>query len=616
MDQNFLHITRFPTHEVIVGDRPLGDHNPLRLQSMTNTHTMDVKATVAQSIRIIEAGADYVRISTPNKESAEKLKEIKKQIRNSGFSQPLIADVHFKPEVALLAARLVEKVRINPGNYTKSPPGYQSQGQDAEKDAIAKRLRPLLQTCREYGTAIRIGTNFGSLSPRMVEKYGNTPQAMIEATFEFLQIIQQENFQNLVISLKASNPKVMIEAYEGMVKKMLDHQMTYPLHIGITEAGEGENGRIKSALGITSLLNKGIGDTIRVSLTEAPENEIPFATKLSSLYQIPFTEKHNCSFELKELTPAKKQLTLFDKQTKAIVVEDYEKACIQPYPEKGLISYHEDPETVSQTAETFPDIYYTSNPQLPAANPEKKFLIPHNKGFKKTLSNIFPLIEHGDNLWKDNSFPGNCFVVVNNSRQSRDISFQAGSSPAGIIVDMDNCPKSTIPQSWINFAQKNEIPLIIKKEFNTRDTSEMICHAAMLVGEYLLESKIQGLWISSPKIRESNRELIFGFLQSAGLRITQTEYISCPTCSRTSYDLQSLLKDLQQNTSGIPGIKIAVMGCVVNGPGEMADADFGFVGTAHGKVHLYQKKHPIIKNIEPRKACSVLLKVLKEQGYM
>ncbi|MFN2396861.1 MAG: flavodoxin-dependent (E)-4-hydroxy-3-methylbut-2-enyl-diphosphate synthase, partial [Bacteroidales bacterium] len=268
-------IKRFPSHVVHIGNRPLGGEYPIRLQSMTSTDTMDVKATLAQTIRIIEAGADYVRISAPNMQAAHKLKEIKAGLRNAGFSHPLIADIHFNPEVALLAARYVEKVRINPGNYIRGTSGKKTEYSDAEKEAelalALERLKPLTDVCREHGTAIRIGTNMGSLSTRIVLHYGNTPEGMVMATFEFLQLFKELDFHNLVVSLKASKPMIMVQAYEQMVDKMLQNNMSYPLHIGITEAGEGENGRIKSALGICNLLNKGIGDTLRVSLTEEPE---------------------------------------------------------------------------------------------------------------------------------------------------------------------------------------------------------------------------------------------------------------------------------------------------------------------------------------------------------
>jgi (E)-4-hydroxy-3-methylbut-2-enyl-diphosphate synthase len=614
INTNFFHLQRFPSHEVFIGDRPMGGQQPIRLQSMTNTNTLDIKATIDQSIRIIEAGADYVRISAPNMAAAEALNEINRGIRKAGFNNPLIADIHFNADVALKAAQYVSKVRINPGNYTgNSAVGkteFSAQDIEMEKERIYNRLKPLVQICKENGTAIRIGTNLGSLSHRIVAQYGNTPTAMVNATYEFLEIFQELSFSNLVISLKASKPLIMIQAYEGMVTKMLENKMSYPLHIGITEAGEGENGRIKSALGICSLLNKGIGDTVRVSLTEDPEKEIPFAMKLSSIYQIPFTKKAtNKNFKLKESEFYNEEILIENTKLKALVISDF-----AAYAEQ-LKSCENDISAKPVINDRAADFYYARNEQLPSLHKNKLFLIPVSNWIKNPVSNAIPVIEVTGATLPE--IPKNATAYFFMICCIEDISASLLSDHPGlmgIIADMNSCDEVEI-QQWVNFSQKNKIPLLIRKSFQTADSNELISHLAISSGNHLLEKKIQGLWINAPAIKDDVTDLAFGFLQSAGLRITRTEFISCPTCARTSYDLQLVLKDVQRYTSHLPGLKIAVMGCIVNGPGEMADADFGFVGTGAGKLHLYKGKNPVKRNIDPCDASNALIEILKENGY-
>jgi (E)-4-hydroxy-3-methylbut-2-enyl-diphosphate synthase len=605
INKNFFHLLRFPSHEVIIGDRPLGGHQPIRLQSMTNTNTLDIEATINQTIRIIEAGADYVRISAPNMAAAEALQKISKGVKDAGFSNPLIADIHFNADVALVAARHVAKVRINPGNYTGGiSPGkttFTPSDTDLEKEKILNRLKPLVQVCKEYGTAMRIGTNLGSLSPRIIFQYGNTPLGMVNATYEFLEIFRELDFNNLVISLKASKPLIMIEAYEKMVEKMLQNNMSFPLHIGITEAGEGENGRIKSALGICSLLNKGIGDTVRVSLTEDPEKEIPFAIKLSSVYQIPFTRNdttHNYN-----LTPSdfyRDDIPVDVINHKAIVITDH---CQENNPLA---------ESAADCLEV--DFIFTTDHELPLKNPKKKFLLPYNKWIHTKSHNTLPLadFDHIADLTAANQL---FFLLVECHKEKSWNQLEKLKGLAGVIADFNQCDEVEINE-LIRISQLKKIPLIFHREFTTADPDELISHFAIFAGNHLLEKNIQGIWITSKNTDEQIKDISFGFLQSAGLRITRTEFISCPTCARTSYNLQKVLKNVQQHTSNIPGLKIAVMGCIVNGPGEMADADFGFVGTGTGKLHLYKGKQAVRKNIDPANAVDAILDLLKENGII
>ena len=620
-DDSLFGIARFPSREVKIGNRPLGGNNPIRLQSMTNTNTLDIKATLEQSKRILLAGADYVRISAPNMEAANALKEIKNKLKDAGFHHPLIADIHFKPEVALTAARYVEKVRINPGNYVKvssaNQTGYTKTDREKEIEQIRQKISPLVNVCKDFGTAIRIGTNMGSLSQRIIAQYGNTPEGMVAATMEFIEVFRELDFHNFVISLKASKPLIMVQAYELMVKKMLEENLHYPLHTGITEAGEGENGRIKSALGICTLLNKGIGDTVRVSLTEEPEKEIPFATKITSVFQLPFTNNSKDLFKLGKTIWSEKEIFFPETRLKAIVVEslkeDDGKTTIKNLTNQDKPQLKEENGSLPPEA----DFLFTENTRKASANPDRKFIVPFEKFDKEVFPNTKLLWE----LNKNKTIPGktgweNCFVQIPGSWVSKNFTLPFEDKPFAVIAEPDDTNEPHGLDEIINFCQGDNIPVILRKKFSTKETDEIIGHIAILFGRYLLEKKIQGLWFEAPYLDDDITKISFGFLQSAGLRITRTEFISCPTCARTSFDLQNVLHQIQKQTDGFPGLKIAVMGCVVNGPGEMADADFGYVGAANGKLHLYKGREMIAKNIEPAQAVSKLKEILRQYGYL
>jgi (E)-4-hydroxy-3-methylbut-2-enyl-diphosphate synthase len=611
INSDLFHLQRFPSHEVTIGDRPLGANHPIRLQSMTNTDTLDVRATILQCIRIIEAGADYVRISAPNILAAHALKEIKKGIREAGFSHPLIADIHFNAEVALTAAKIVEKVRINPGNYTGSPAKNKTDFSiteiEQEKELIYARLKPLVAICQDYGTAIRIGTNLGSLSSRIITQYGNTPKGMVEATYEFLEIFRQLSFNNLVISLKASKPLVMIQAYEGMVEKMLANQMSYPLHIGITEAGEGENGRIKSALGICSLLNKGIGDTLRVSLTEDPEHEIPFAKKISTAYQDPFAAP-SMDYKLNATQLSRNEITLTEKHHKAIVISSVSEGQTQ--------NFQPEVEDKANLQNNTADFFFTENPETPHKHPSVQFIVPHKIRGLSGSSNSMPLVDFSEiRLLKKGIGQEKFLAEIKKEGIAPEITDKGFfDNLFGLVIAPRSQNNKQELDNWIAFSQKTNIPVILRIHFSTLDLDEIISQVAIIAGTGLIERKIQGLWLTAPTLKENISTLAFGFLQSSGLRITRTEFISCPTCARTSYNLQQVLKDIQKEISHLPGLKVAVMGCIVNGPGEMADADYGFVGSGNGKLHLYKGQIPVKKNIEPQEATLELLKLLKDNG--
>jgi (E)-4-hydroxy-3-methylbut-2-enyl-diphosphate synthase len=610
-------ISRFPTREIIIGDRSLGGVHPIRLQSMTNTNTLDVKATAAQCIRIIEAGADYVRISAPSMEAAHKLKEIKSELRAAGFTNPLVADIHFNPEVALIAATLVEKIRINPGNYTGGLSKTQTSFSEKEimqhLEQTAIRLKPLVEVCRQHGTAIRIGTNMGSLSPRIVAQYGNTPKAMVQSTFEFLQIFQELDFHNLVVSLKVSKPLTMVQSYEGMVEKMLEHNMNYPLHIGITEAGEGENGRIKSALGICSLLNKGIGDTLRVSLTEDPEFEIPFARTLAMPYQKAFSKKTD-NYHLQKLKMSEKAISILDNHCKAIVVESFSEFTKNTFIQNpGEIDYHPITLKNQTTQELSADLVFCDTMDEAASLQNKAVLIPVDKWVENSNQSFFPWVRLAS--WEKHSSLVNRNVFVHIKQPEIPQTVFDKERPYGCIVEFNDITDINYTSAIINYFQTQDIPLVIKAKLPATNADEFICELSGFTADMLIGKKIQGLWIDTQDLIKDKAKILFGFLQSSGLRITRTEFISCPTCARTSFDLQKVLHDVQKETSCFPGLKIAVMGCVVNGPGEMADADFGYVGAGNGKIHLYKGKTPVKRNIDPKDALATLLELLKEHGY-
>ena len=503
-------LKRFISTPVYIGSIPLGGNFPVRIQSMTNTNTLDTKASVAQCIRIIEAGADYVRLTAQGIREAQNLANIKKALRRAGFKTPLIADIHFNPETAETAARLVEKVRINPGNYADKRASFSKAELTyseylAELERIRNRLMPLIAKCRQYGTVIRVGVNHGSLSDRIMTRYGNTPEGMAISAIEFLEIFRGEGFNDLVVSMKSSDSRVMVESNIMLVKMMIARDMNYPVHLGITEAGEGDDGRIISAAGIGTLLSAGIGDTIRVSLSEDPEREIPVAKEIL----------HFLGGQAERVTNPVSTLS-FKNRT----------------------------------------------------NQYKPEVIIHENGSFFTESG--------------KTFHGNM------------ITFNAGMPPF--------------------LPEPSEEYLILNPQFSEDNHEKLVIDASALLGRYFILKQADGICITnSGKVQgEKLKELSFSILQATEARITRTRYISCPTCGRTKFNLQDAIKKVKAATSQLKGLKIAIMGCIVNGPGEMAGADYGYVGAAAGKVHIYRGTTPVLKNIPEKKAVEELLKLIAE----
>jgi (E)-4-hydroxy-3-methylbut-2-enyl-diphosphate synthase len=532
---------RITSRVVNIGDVPMGGSFPIRIQSMTSTNTMDTKATVEQAIRMIKAGCEYVRITAPGMREAENLAVIKQQLRQAGYRTPLIADIHFNPKAAEVAARIVEKVRINPGNYadSKPKPGFSFTDKEylEEIERISERLSPLLNICRENGTALRIGVNHGSLSERILGRYGDTPEGMVQSALEFIDLCRNSGFHNLVLSMKSSNVRVMVQATRLLVSRMLDLEMDYPIHLGVTEAGDGDDGRIISAAGIGTLLEDGIGDTIRVSLTEDPESEIPVAQTILSRYNRPNPEK-----------------------AKPLPAEGVSFSC-DPF------SYHKRISTATNS------IGGNHLPVVLLASPAGPVIADEHQ--TETLLEDVKSVH----------------IVEGDCREIRKC-----------IAEME--------------IKQDSRPVIIHKIYKTGDLENFQLNSAIDCGSLLIDGLADGLWLEAgPGIsREAVRHTAFAILQATRTRITRTMFIACPSCGRTQFNIQESLREIKARTGHLSGLKIAVMGCIVNGPGEMADADYGYVGAGNGRISLYKGRDMIRKNIPETEAVEVLIALLKENS--
>ncbi len=600
---------RLPVRVVNVGNVPIGGNYQIRIQSMTNASTLDINDTVVQCLKMIESGVDLVRISVPNIKSAENLSEIKKQIRLAGYKTPIIADIHFNPKIAIVAAKIVEKIRINPGNYYFS--GYNNakeiSNNSKELEEIYEKISPLLLVCKDYGTAIRIGTNHGSLSPRVIEKYGNTSEGIVQATLEYLKIFEDQGFYNTVISLKASNPLIMIDAYRKMAEIMYSRNISYPMHLGVTEAGIGDEGRINSATGICALLNDGIGDTIRVSLSESPEKEIPFAKKIAKEFDKSFTvinESKKSDFnEIEKFRDFERiRNNSIRKIFDDIIVIGSNKEC--------------DKNSEKDNKKNKPDFLFSES--LFENNSDRKLIVPISI-WQKNYNNTFPLIDikEIDKIKKENLYNVS-FIFINAeiTEISKDIIKSVSAlKNSSIILRISKRDSVYSILEAIRFINSYKMPVIIKFEIGSNDWEEIIVQASNIPGYFLAENLINGLWvnINNDFFNKKGSELAFYLLQSFGLRITSNRYISCPTCARTSFDLPKIVNELKSKMKGESGLKIAIMGCVVNGPGEMADADYGLIGAGEGKMHIYKKKDVIKKNVQQENAVKELVKIIQNK---
>ncbi len=620
---------RFKTREVMIGSVGVGGNNPIRVQSMTTTDTMDTEATVAQSIRMIEAGCEIVRITAPSKKEAENLANIKNELRKRGYDTPLVADIHFTPNAAEIAARIVEKVRVNPGNYADKKKfehiEYNDDTYQDELNRIRERFTPLVKICKEHGTAMRIGTNHGSLSDRILSRYGDTPLGMVESAMEFLHICRDHDYHNIVLSMKASNTQVMVQAYRLLVNRMINEGMNYPLHLGVTEAGEGEDGRIKSAVGIGTLLEDGLGDTIRVSLTEEPEFEVPVAFSLARQYDhrsghAPIPDLK--SYPLNPFAYARR------KSTEVINIGDHNVPRIfHDYSTKEVI-----------TAANLHAVGCNYSVPLDKWNLSDQacdFIYIGDKSIGFEIPGTLGVIQDASD-WNDNErhypyFEGISYVVA--KKKSTTLNFvhtDISGLDLPLIATLKHDPTAVLVLTSDNlhgmaeqraaFIRLEEegltCPVIIQRSYNDLDEDEFQLFAATDFGGLFIDGFGDGLWIKAQNCgsRKMINSLGFGILQATRTRISKTEYISCPSCGRTLFDLQETTAKIRARTSHLKGVKIGIMGCIVNGPGEMADADYGYVGTGPGKITLYKEKEVVKKNVPEADAVDELIRLIVEHG--
>lgn len=630
---------RFKTRVVQIGDTPMGGDYPIRVQSMTTTDTMDTIGTVEQTIRMVNAGCEYVRITAPSVNEANNLAEIKKQLRARGYTVPLVADIHFTPNAAEAAARIVEKVRVNPGNYADKKKfeqiDYTQSEYDAELDRIRKRFEPLVKICKEEGTAMRIGTNHGSLSDRIMSWYGDTPLGMVESAMEFIRICESLSYHNLVVSMKSSNTQVMVQAYRLLVEKMVHEGMNYPLHLGVTEAGDGEDGRIKSAVGIGTLLEDGLGDTVRVSLTEDPEFEAPVARALIDRYAHRISESAiPKAIEKIELPTGFSPYEHNRRKTSAvemvgghhvpIVIADLSKEKLNEPLQLSQIGYAYsallDKYNMSDLAA---DLVYLGKNQPEYAFPgnlkkvfDFDFWIAH-----KSLENSIPLMKYDDFVKHGNSIDATQVLMVSISldQDYLPLLVEIYKRKNTIVLAESNSPHRMA--SFRNFffhlhELSYDFPVIVKSSYKEASLDALQLYAATDFGGLLVDGFTDGIWLDDQTgiSKRVINSISFGILQASRLRISKTEYISCPSCGRTLFDLQETTQMIRSRTDHLKGIKIGIMGCIVNGPGEMADADYGYVGTGPGKITLYRGKEVVRKNVNTENAVDELIELIQEDG--
>lgn len=624
--------SRFITREVKIGDIGLGGNNPIRVQSMTTTDTMDTVGTVAQSIRMIEAGCELVRITAPSIKEAQNLLEIKKALREKGYNTPLVADIHFTPNAAELAARIVEKVRVNPGNYADKKKfehiDYTDLGYEAELERIRERFTPLVKICKEYGTAMRIGTNHGSLSDRIMSRYGDSALGMVESAMEFLKIAEENKYYSIVLSMKSSNTQVMVQAYRLLVQRMIAEGMNYPLHLGVTEAGEGEDGRIKSAVGIATLLEDGLGDTVRVSLTEEPEFEIPVAKALVSRYSNRNSPQTITPINIYPITPFdyNKRITHevlnIGGANPPRVIADFSKTEVDQPSKLFRVGYNYSIELDKwNITDQACDYIYIGNQSLSFEIPGTLGIIQDAKFWDPAISNAYPLFSIDELNSGETKFSSKLnFIHINQDVLSDSIiNFLKNKTNWVLVLSTANTHvMPALRRLFVDLLEKEiSIPVIIQRDFIGNDEATFQLNAAADLGGLLIDGLGDGIWLSSADQGLNQRQIngtAFGILQAARVRISKTEYISCPSCGRTLFDLQETTAKIRQRTGHLKGLKIGIMGCIVNGPGEMADADFGYVGTGVGKITLYKGKEVVKRNVVSENAVEELIDLIKEHG--
>ena len=587
---------RRKTLSVKIGKVFIGSDHSIKTQSMTTASTMDTDKSVDEAIRIIQAGGKLVRFTAPNINEAKNLLNIKNALVAKGYDDPLVADIHFTPNAALEASKIVEKVRINPGNYVDKKKfevkEYDDKSYQDELIKIEEKFIPLINSCKENKVAMRIGTNHGSLSDRVMNRFGDTPLGMVESAMEFLRICKQNDYNQIVLSMKSSNPIVMIHAYRLLVKSMENENMHYPLHLGVTEAGDGLDGRIKSALGIGTLLTEGIGDTIRVSLTEDPEFEIPAAEKI-------LEKIDSISEKIRLKNTDKRAFSFFKRETESI----------------KNIGEKNPPIVISNSSNdfegNFPDYLFIDD--LDNLDNSKKYII-EGKDWNENLSkNIFPYFNSLKDFRKSEAISNTLnFIEIELSKITNTI-MQTFSNNVVIVLNVDNANRHDLLSAF-NFLEEKriKIPVILKGSYQSSDFEKVAIDASIDIGSILLEGMGNGIWIQTKDFDSKINELSFLILQNTRTRIFKTDYISCPSCGRTKFDLQETTALVKKHTNHLKGLKISVMGCIVNGPGEMADADYGYVGSGDGVISLYKGKELVKRNISSEQAVDELIQLIKE----
>ncbi|MEO7306096.1 MAG: (E)-4-hydroxy-3-methylbut-2-enyl-diphosphate synthase [Ferruginibacter sp.] len=640
---------RLKTREVKIGNLLLGNGHPIRVQTMTTTNTMDTMATVEQSIRCIQAGAELVRITAPSKNEAENLQNIKDELRKRGYDTPLVADIHFTPNAAEIAARIVEKVRVNPGNYVDKKKFEQIDYTDEEYieeiERIRVRFTPLVKICKEYGTAMRIGTNHGSLSDRIMSRYGDTAMGMVESAMEFLRIARAEDYHNIVLSMKSSNPQVMVQAYRLLVNHMMDEfGEAYPLHLGVTEAGDGEDGRIKSAIGIGTLLEDGIGDTIRVSLTEDPELEIPVCNDI--VKSLPNPSEGGALKDSEELQSSAMRLPYspFEYNRRAtfavsnigdkhvpVVIADFSKVDKITPTDLQDIGYTYDADTDKWNISDAAADYIFCNGLLEFDLPGTLKVLLYHDGWLTAADKEKYVLLLDAPQYLDDSIERSAsinFVMIDYdwdqyaSDQGEQLFAKLKEDHTAVICfsSSNKNAMQNIRSMFVYLMNKGiKNPAIIICDSAHATTDESLIHYSVEAGGLLLDGFCDGVCFGHhygnkniPPQTKLLNSIAFGILQATRTRISRTEYISCPSCGRTLFDLQETTAKIRAVTNHLKGVKIAIMGCIVNGPGEMADADFGYVGSGPGKITLYRGKEVVKRNVASEVAVDELINLLKE----
>ena len=599
---------RISTVEVSIGNRPVGGHNPIRLQSMTSIDTNNIEAVTAQSKRIIDAGGDYVRITAQGIKEAEALKIIKEKLHSDGYDNPIVADIHFNPKAAEVSARYIEKVRINPGNYVDKRISGETQYSDkeyvAELEKTRQNLKSLFDVCKRNNVAIRIGVNHGSLSQRVMSRYGDTPEGLVMSLIEFLQICIAEDFHNIVLSIKASNTRVMVQACRMLVAKMKEMGKCYPIHLGVTEAGEGEDGRLKSAIGIGTLLIDGIGDTVRVSLTEDPEFEIPVARTIvdyctqsikteipaiATLPYDPFSYSRRNTMTVHNIGGGKLPVVFASVGTSGLQVFNRK-------PDYLIFESTPDTTLFDKYAETIPDIIVPYEYWLNTGKgiPMHRIDAFHQHKLHDTINIVNIGLHELHEISKIANLP-NVVLMLD----------------AGLGVAYRNLRAAVVylqQQSILN-------PFVATLRTDIANTETFQITSSAGLGGMFIDGLADGICIINPLLKpQFISATSFGILQASRVRFSKTEYISCPSCGRTLFDIQTAVKEIRKRTGHLPNLKIGVMGCIVNGPGEMADADYGYVGAGRGLITLYKEKEVVRKNIPADRAVDELIELIKENG--